>query len=179
MFDGNFGATVLDQRTATKFTAPSSPSCTQASLTKFLTSHNSSVWKSLNFVHHLLVRMFSPLVFRTVSLWVWACSRIPLKQSLQLLFWNCCWTFYFLSVFNQAWNFLPLEKPLKSSHFLWIIHLWTTLLYPKKRTIFCQLETHASFWTEINLLIKLIRSTIPPERVRENMRGYKLNHRIQ
>lgn len=44
-------------KTATEFTAPSSP-CTQALLIKFLTSHNSSVWKPLNFVHLLLVRMF-------------------------------------------------------------------------------------------------------------------------
>lgn len=58
MFDGNSGATVLDQRAATEFTAPSSPSCTKASFIKFLASHNSSVWKCLNFVHHLVVRMF-------------------------------------------------------------------------------------------------------------------------
>jgi len=121
----------------------------------------------------------SPL--RAVLLWLWDYSSNPQKWPLQRLFWNHCWTFFFfpLCVFNQAWNALPLKKPSESSHFLWIIHLWTTLLYSKKRTIFCHLETHASFWAEINPLIKLIRGTISLERVRENMMGYKPSHRIQ
>lgn len=126
------------------------------------------------------MKFLPPSVQHYVAVRVIDYSSHPWKKSLQLLFWNYCWTFLspFSSVFNQAWNFLPLKKPLKSSHFLWIIPLWTTLLYSKKRTIFCHLETHASFWTEINPLIKLIRSTIPLERARDNMMGYKLNHRF-